>query len=235
LAIPKTNQKLDKMKKIKLAIVEDHELYSVALNAVAEENPQLKVCGIFSTSQQFLNHVDKTLPEIVLINIKMPDVSGIDVTKTVLSQFPQIKMVGISMNPNEDDMQKMFSSGGVGYITKDASKKEFSDLFTVILRGDRFVGAAAAMTYTLSANKVKNGDVTTQIDNKQATLHYKITKREIEIVEHVAKGLADKEIAECLNLSCRTIHAHKQKIMAKLGTRKATEIVALCYKLKLIF
>lgn len=215
--------------KHRIAIVDNEELYSIALATIIRNNPNLTICGIYPTSVELIKMMTKTKPHIILMDVRMPHKDGINATKEILNKYPDVKIVGVSFSAEGIDIKNMFEVGAIAYITKDSTKKEFEELFATIINGQRFVGSKAAVNYTLYANEGKN-----KVAEASTSLSLNITERELEIMHHIANGLSNKEIASTLNLSKRTIDAHKQKLMTKMGTRKATEIVSLGYKLNLI-
>ncbi len=223
-------------KKLKVAIVDDHFAFPLALKTMVGKYDFLEFAGIFTDGKMLIDQLDEVKPDIVLMDIEMPVMSGDEATRIVMKKYPSTKVVAVSIYDDGNSVKKMLDAGAWSYITKGCSQKEYDTLFDSLRDNKKFISPRAALNYTLlvSENAPKNNEKTSEQAIDPSIPKIKITKREKEIIEYISNGFSDKEIAKTLNISHRTIDAHKQNMMGKLGTRKAAEIVSIAYRLKLI-
>jgi DNA-binding NarL/FixJ family response regulator len=211
---------------LKVVIVDDHFLFPLALDAFIKTYSYFETVAIFSNGSEFVANMDHYQPDVVFMDIKMPIMDGFTATKLITEKYPTTKVVAISAFDEGENVKKMLDAGAWGYITKDCKKTDYDELFDRILMDKKYISSTAAMNYALYVGEKK--------ESEGESSEPMITKREIEIIKYVAQGYSDKEIARALNVSHRTIDAHKQKMMHKLGTRKSAEMVAIAYKMKWI-
>jgi DNA-binding NarL/FixJ family response regulator len=211
---------------LKVVIVDDHFLFPLALESVIKPYDFLKVSAILTCGSELVAKMDDIQPDVVFMDIMMPIMDGFTATKIITTKYPTTKVVAITALEEGENVKKMMEAGAWGYITKGSQKKEYDELFSRILTDKKFISTNAAINYALFMNEKKEGE------SKETEPI--VTPREIEIIRYIAQGYSDKQIASELNLSHRTIDAHKQKMMHKLGTRKSAEIVAIAYKMKWI-
>ena len=145
---------------------------------------------------------------------------GVQTTQEVISKYPAVKIVGISIHSDGFMIQRMFDAGAVAYLTKDIYPDIFNNAIKSVLNGEKYVTPQAAVSYTLHKVNGENYLPPLQVFSEQ----------ELNIIRLIAGGLSDKEIGNDLDISVRTVHAHKRNITDKLGKQKVTEIVAFAFK-----
>ena len=224
-----------------VAIVDDNELFPVALVALMKEYKFINVVGIYKNGKKLVDNFDKILPDIVFTDVIMPEMDGVRATKWVMKKYPETKVIAMSMFDDGYNVKRMLQAGAWSFATKDLTKKSFRELMTSIMQNKRYISSTAAIKYTLHINRNRMpGEKEEGIENNHLVyagppdFEAHITRREKQIISFMAQGFTDKEIARELSRSSRTIDAHKQNIMQKLNTRKSTEIVALAYKYNLL-
>lgn len=223
-----------------VAIVDDHELFANALSRLLKDYKFMHVRGIFNTGQKMLDNFEKIKPDIVFMDIMMPEMDGIEATKLIMQKYPNTKVIAISSYDEGIQVKRMFKAGACSFVTKDITRKIFKDVITSITKNSRYVSSAAAVNYTLyTSNKIKlneplEADASSPLREPEQIPDITMTPREKEIIKYLMKGYSHKEIADAISRSARTIDTHKQNIMEKLNTHKSNEIVALALKYKLI-
>jgi two-component system NarL family response regulator len=215
--------------KLKVVIVDDHFLFPLALKGIIENYDFLEMQAIIKNGKELLDRLDELKPDVIFMDILMPLVDGFTATSQVIAKYPATKIVAITALVEGEYVKKIMDAGAWGFITKGSEKKEFDALFEHLRVNKKFISSQAALSYQDFVNGSHK-----EKDTKKPLPKPTVTKRELQVIVQISKGLSDKEIAKILRVSHRTIDAHKQNLMNKFGTRKSAEIVAIAYKLKLI-
>jgi DNA-binding NarL/FixJ family response regulator len=213
------------MEKIKIVLVDDHQMFRDGVKAVLSDEANIEIVGEVGNGNDLYKLLDSVSIDLIITDISMPEISGIEITKYVSEKFPDIKILILSMHTNEEFITKALSSGANGYLPKDTSMSELLDAINTIYKGDNYFNKTISDTILKSViDKSKNGNS----DNKS------LTNREKEIVAHVVDGLTNKEIADKLCISIRTVDSHKNNIMQKLQLKSSVELVKYAIKNKII-
>lgn len=220
--------------KLKVAIVDENYLQSVALEAIIDKYEYLQVIAKFNSCNDLLKEIDKVQPHVIFVHELSHDSDCSEGIKLIIDKFPLTRVVILGISDEGNKVKKMMDSGVWAFITNRCCKEEYDELFKRILEDKKYISSKPAINYSLYMQDQLN----LRKQAKQVSTHNiglpHLTKREKEIVYHIAQGLSDKQTADALRVSPRTIDAHKQNIMNKFGTRKSTEIVAIAYRLKII-
>jgi len=219
---------------LKSAIVDDHFLYSSALNAIVNKTKNFEIVALFSSGKELISYIEDNYLDVVFMDIMMPGMNGFDVTQQVVKKYPKIKVIAVTQHDTGINVKKMMAAGAWGYITKDCGKSEYDELFDRILEDKKYICSKAAINYSLFLNEPMPSYISKKNGQTIQPPETPVTKREGEVILHISRGLSDKETAVKLNVSHRTIDAHKRNIMHKLGARKSAEIVAIAYRLGII-
>lgn len=209
------------MSKIKIALVDDHQMFRDGVKAVLSDEESIEIvceAGHANTLYSFLNN--NTI-DLLITDISMPDISGIDITKTITEKYPDIKILILSMHSNEEFITKALSSGANGYLPKDTSMNELLDAIYTIHGGSNYFNKNISDTIL---NSVINKSQNKTSNNKT------LTKREEEIISLVVDGFTNKEIADKLCISIRTVDSHKNNMMQKLKLKSTVELVKYAIK-----
>ncbi len=209
---------------VKIAIVEDHELFREGIVGLLGKNKNYMVTGNFNNGKSFLESLDKGLPDIVLMDISMPEMDGVTTTRNALDKYPQLKILVLSMFDDHFHYQEMLSAGVKGFILKDAP---FSELETAI--------QALRENKTYFSNRLLQNIINTLFDKNDSVGQKSIfTERELKLVRLISLGLSNKEIAEKIFLSIKTVESNKSKLFEKANVRNSIELVAYAMKNKLL-
>lgn len=205
--------------KITVIIIDDHKLIAEAWRSMLQMQERFDVIGVYSDPVHGSEEVKKLRPNILLVDINMHPLSGVDVTKIVRKFSPATKIIAVSLLTQPAIVKKVIKTGASGYLTKSSDKKDLYEAIDEVLSGKTYI-----------CNEIKN--IFTQInltDEEQEQKHdlNKLSERELDIVKLLKQGLSSKEIAQELSLSVRTIDAHRYNILKKLNLKNAAALVNL--------
>jgi DNA-binding NarL/FixJ family response regulator len=214
--------------KTKLLLVDDHQIIRDGVRAMLENTPDLEVIGSVSSGEEAINEVREQKPDIILMDIMMGGMTGIEATRWIKESEPGIKVILLTMEISKEYVSAGIKSGVDGYLPKDVDRETLIGAIRTVRTGGRFFNDAIMKLvfedfYT--HEKLKSSDKKLPND---------LTKREHEILGLVASGKTNKELAETLFISVKTVETHKTHIMEKLGLRNSTELVKYAIKNKII-
>lgn len=213
---------------IKIVLTEDHQLLRDGIKAlIASEN--IEIIGEASSGAGLWKLMENIQPDIILMDISLPDTSGIDLTRTLSERFPEVKVLILSMFTDESFINQAIKAGAKGYLHKNTTRVEMLLAIDTIYSGNEFysddISKVILKSYIEKAKK--NGE---EIYNP----HELLSKREIEILKMFAEGFINKEIADQLFISIRTVESHKNHIMQKLNLKTQVELVKYAIRYNLI-
>lgn len=213
------------MEKIRIVLVDDHQMFRDGVKAVLSDEANIEIVGEVGNGNDLYKLLDSVSIDLIITDISMPEISGIEITKHVSEKFPNIKILILSMHTNEEFITKALSSGANGYLPKDTSMNELLDAINTIYKGDNYYNKTISDTILKSVIDKSKKDSS---DNKS------LTNREKEIVALVVDGLTNKEIADKLCISIRTVDSHKNNVMQKLHLKSSVELVKYAIKNKIV-
>jgi DNA-binding NarL/FixJ family response regulator len=205
-------------------LLDDHKIVRDGLKSILAQTTEFEVTGEESNPETFLASLDTFNFDLLILDVSLPVISGIDVIRKVKAKKPESKIIMLSMHDNPEYMFKSMKEGASAYLSKDIEANEFIEaLKQVIVKGSYY---PAQMKFNSKST------LNPSLDNvKQSVL---LSNRELEILSFMAKGKSSREMAESLSLSPRTVETHRVNIMKKLGTSNSAETVAMALKLNLI-
>ena len=201
-------------KKIKIVIADDHLLIAETWATLINMDPDFEVVKVFDNTQTLVEEISDIKPDIAILDININPFSGIEATKMIRRLAPGTKIIGVSMHNQPSFAKKMMRNGAMGYVTKSSNKNEMYEANRSVMRGEKFICAEIQRNIT---NQVLMDDD----DNKLSRL----TEREIEIIKLIKDGCTNKEIAEKLFLSPRTVETHRARILKKLELKNSLSLV----------
>jgi DNA-binding NarL/FixJ family response regulator len=215
------------METIKIVLADDHRIFRDGLKSLLSEVDFINVIGEASGGKELLEKLKTLKPDMVIVDISMKDMSGIDVSKQIVSNYPEIKIMILSMHTNEEFVISAVKAGVNGYLSKDASREELLDAIKIIHEGGECYSKLVSDNFLKSyVKKVKTEH--SLLENKT------LTQREIEILKLAAVGTSNKEIADKLFISIKTVDCHKNNIVQKLKLKNTAEMVLYAVKNKII-
>lgn len=214
------------MNKIKLAIIDDQQLFRQGLASLIADSSDLELLYEAETSSQLLTYLKQNtlLPDILLLDMKLPDINGNDLNKIIQKEYPSIKVLVLSMYDQERLVYRMIEAGASGYLAKNCSKEELlTAIFTAHKTG--FYFNTHTMQAMRNAAKFKNQPI-----NNVNNIPIVLTKREEEVLQLICKELTNAEIAEKLFISLRTVEGHRNNLLAKTGCKNTAGLVVFAVR-----
>lgn len=205
--------------KISVVIIDDHKLIAEAWKSMLELHERYHVVGVYHHPEEGAEAVKQKRPNVLLVDINMQPVSGVEVTRIVRKFSPGTKVIAVSLLTQPAVVKKMIKAGATGYLTKSSDKKELYEAIEQVLQGHTFI-----------CDEVKNIMAQINLANEEEDGKpdlNKLSEREMDIVRLLKKGNSSKEIAKELGLSVRTVDAHRYNILKKLNLKNATALVNL--------
>jgi len=205
------------VKKIKLMIAEDQAIILHSLMILINSIPNIEVIGTALNGLDLMALLENEKPDVILMDINMPKMNGIEATKILDEKMPWVKVIALSMYDHPVYIKKMFKSGAKGFVSKNATKMELGKAIQMVYGGEIYISEEISRIllreYSSVSDSDEDGDFTS------------LTSREIEIIQLLADGLYTKEIAEKLFISDKTVERHKTNILKKLKLRNTAQLV----------
>ncbi|MBI3828605.1 MAG: response regulator transcription factor [Planctomycetes bacterium] len=197
--------------KIRLVLVDDHRLVREGLRACLSDHGGIEIAGEASGGYEALRLLPLLKPDVVLLDINMPDLSGLEVAKQILKKLPDLKILFLTMHENKEYVLGAARSGGRGYVLKDASPRELLYAIEAVHKGGAFLSSQVCKDLLADYARIP--------DQASPPPKLALTERESGVLALIAEGLSNKEIAQQLKLSVRTVESHRENIMRKLDIR----------------
>jgi len=201
-------------KKVRIIIADDHLLIAETWATLINLDPEFEVVKVYDNTKTMIDEITEILPDVAILDININPFSGIEATTMIKKLAPGTKIIGVSMHNQPSFAKKMIRNGATGYVTKNSSKLEMYDAIRSVMKGEKFICAEIQRNIT-------NQLLVEEEDNKLS----KLTEREIEIIKLIKNGSTNKEIAETLFLSPRTVETHRARILKKLGLKNSLSLV----------
>lgn len=201
---------------IRILIADDHGVIRAGLCALLADLPDLTVVGEASDGIEAIAKAIELKPDILLMDLSMPNVGGIEATRQLMQSQPSLRILILTVHEDDSLLKEVIRAGAAGYVIKRAAQEDLIHAIRVVARGDLYVHPA--MTRALFSQSSTNGTSTlSEVET--------LTLREIEVLQLLAKGYTNRQIAEQLSLSPRTVEGHRANLSAKLGLRSRVELV----------
>ncbi|MBN2348295.1 MAG: response regulator transcription factor [Bacteroidales bacterium] len=207
------------MKKIQLILVDDHQLFRNGLRFILSENEKFDVIGEASNGKEFINLLEYFKPDVVLMDISMPEMNGIEATKAGLEIYPDLKVLVLSMFGDTDYYNTMIDLGVKGFILKDIDNLELYDAIEKIYLGGNYF--SQELLLELIKHKPPDESIT-------------LTQREKEVLGLICSGFSNQQISDKLFISQRTVERHRSSLLLKTDSKNSISLVIYAIKNKLV-
>ena len=216
------------MRQARILIVDDHSVVRSGVRALLKSSPSYRVVAEAADGEEAVLLAKRHKPDIVMMDISMPKVNGIEATRVLRREVPLAKIIILTVHEDEEYVYQMLKAGASGYVLKSAGKKEIFAAIDSALSGDRFFSPGVSrLIIDGFIHRDDNEEERAKREEEQSTIHrsYVLTKREVEILRFIAQGFTNRKIAEQLFLSIRTVNTHRTNLMQKLDLHDTARLV----------
>ena len=203
---------------VKVFVVDDHYMVIEGIRALLQNEPGIECVGHATNAKSCLAFLQRQQPDLILLDINLPDMQGFDLCKEVKSKYPTIQILGLSTFNQRSFIDKMMENGASGYLLKNAGKEELLKGIEMAMKHKTYLSHEAALS----------------LRNEDSTNMPVLTRRENEILELIAGGLTNQEIADKLFISYTTVDSHRKSLLHKFGAKNVAVLINLASKYKFI-
>jgi len=194
----------------KTFIVDDHYMVIEGIRSLLQNEKSIEWMGHAMNASSCLAFLNKQLPDVILMDINLPDISGIDLCREVKIKYPSVFIIGLSTFNQQSFIQKMMDNGASGYVLKNATQDEITSAIETVMKGKTYLSEEASNTL--------------RKDNGAAII---LTRREMEVLELIADGMTNAEIAQKLFISVTTVDTHRKNLLAKFETKNTAALIKI--------
>ncbi|MFM9421109.1 response regulator [Thermus scotoductus] len=197
---------------IRVVLVEDHGLVRSGLRHLLEARGPIQVVGEVGTGQEALALLEAVEADVAILDVSLPDCTGIELCRTLRERFPKLRLLALSMHEDLEYVRGFLQAGGQGYVSKAAVDQELLDAVLALARGERYLNPALAMRLAMEIVREEGEEEP-------------LSPREEEVLRLLAKGLSHKEVAEHLSISEKTVATYRERGMEKLGLKSRSDLL----------
>ena len=197
---------------IKIVLVDDHKLLRDGLRNIIEKKSNMHIIGEASDGREAIKIASKLMPDVIIMDVAMPGLNGIEAATQIVKNEPEIKIIGVSMHSGKQFIQGMFKAGAFGYLLKDGDADELIIAISTVVENKKYL------------SKDLNQEFLTELKKGESIKKTLLSAREKEVLQLIAEGKSSKEIGEILFLSPKTIDVHRNNIMRKLDLFTISEL-----------
>ncbi len=204
---------------IRVLIVDDHELVRTGIKRILEDTRDIRVIAEASTGEEALNQVREHGPDVVLMDVNMPGIGGLEATRKIIQTHPGLRVIVVTIHVDEPYPTRLLEAGASGYLTKGCAVDEIVDAIQVVHRGERYIGADIARQLALS-----------MLPGGERSPFDKLSQREMQVMLMVTQGHSIQDISDRLCLSPKTVSTYRYRLYEKLGVDNDVELTHLAMR-----
>lgn len=216
----------------RVILADDHILIRAGIKSLLENIKGIEVVAEASNGREALDLIRKNKPDIVLLDIAMSELNGLEVAEHVSKEIPEVSVIILSMHANEEYVVQALKTGAAGYLLKDSAPTELEIAVNAVMRGETYL--SPAISKNLVNDYLKRVEEFPKESSEDISVFQRLTARQREILQLIAEGNSTKEIAAKLNLSVKTIETHRSQIMERLGIRDIAGLVRYAIRVGII-
>ena len=208
----------------KIAITDDHVMVLKGIVSLLENTPEIKIIGEYNNGEETLKGLSSNLPDVLFLDINLPDINGIDLSKQLLKKHPDLKIIALTNFEDITFVKRMLKNGVLGYLLKNTDKLELIEAIKTVLSGDVYLQKdIQKRLFNQTSKKATNNG-----------LLPKLTRREHDVLLAISEELTTQEISEKLFISPKTVETHRMNIMSKLGAKNSVGIIKIAIEKQLL-
>ncbi len=209
---------------IRLAITDDHEMVLKGIETMLGNTPEINVVGTYKNAAETIENITKDQPDVLLLDINLPDINGIDLCKQLLKKHPELKIIALTNFDETSFVKRILNNGAHGYLLKNTDKLELLEALKTVLSGEQYLQKDIQ-------KKLLNQAIGKTSSN---SLLIKLTRREKEVLQAISEELTTQEISEKLFISPKTVETHRMNLMSKLGAKNSVGIIKIAIEKQLL-
>ena len=214
------------MSQIRVLIADDHGIVRAGIRSLLEGHADIEVIGEASSGWEAIEQATRLLPDVVLMDIAMGDLSGLEATREIKERTPDVNVLALTMHDREEYFFAMLQAGALGYVLKESGPDELLAAIRAVHRGEAFLSPAVT--------KAVLGDYLAQSTSRAKSRYDNLSLREKEVLRLAAEGKTTTEMADMLHLSAKTVEKHRAAMMHKLGLHNLSELIKYAIRKGLI-
>jgi two-component system response regulator NreC len=200
----------------RVLIADDHAIVRTGLRTLLKAEPSMEFVGEATGGYEAIKMVGETKPDVLLLDISMPDLDGIAITKKIKPIFPEVRILILTIHEDKAMLREALRAGASGYVLKRAAESELISAINILMRGDMYVDPAMMrelLDETVRSSRSLNAAVEP------------LTPRETEVLKYIVQGYTNRQIGEVLSISVRTVEGHRSNLSGKLGLQSRVDLV----------
>ncbi len=217
---------------IRIVLADDHAVVRAGIRALLEAQPGLEVVGEASSGREAVEVVEQFDPDVALLDIRMPDMSGLEACREIRARFPEVEILILSMYSDETYLREALEAGARGYILKESTDDDLVRAIRAVSDGD--MAMSPEMLKAMASSLISEQDQQAKPAEGQRENYDTLTPREREVFSLVVRGYSNLEVASALFISVKTVESHKANLKRKLGLRRRSELVRYAIRLELL-